>query len=275
MRIRRTLISHLNRFPKLKSKLRILRNHLFALVGASSQYTILQGKRAIKEAERLRYSWQSDIVPQRQRMMVEPQLELYKAGRDVDVFDVFVDALRALPDLRSRASLLEVGCSSGYYAEVIELAGLQIRYSGCDYSTAFILMAREKYPFIDFKVEDATALHYANESFDIVVSGCCLLHIPEYQKAVVETARVSRCYAVFHRTPVVWGQPERYYYKKAYGIETIEIHFNESEFLSLLSRNSLELIATYTLSENCSDHEGKQGQAIRTYVCRKKINDNS
>jgi ubiquinone/menaquinone biosynthesis C-methylase UbiE len=275
MKLRVNILSLLNYFPQFKKILRIVRDYLFKLIGISSQYIVLQGENIKTESFRLKNSWKNDVVPQRQRVHVEHQLGLYKKGNRVDVFDVFVRALRALPKQCSGSSLLEVGCSSGYYFEVIELAGLHIRYSGCDYSSSFIKMAREKYPSIDFEVEDASDLSYADESFDIVVSGCCLLHIPGYSVAVAEAARVARRYVLFHRTPVVWGQTEQFYYKKAYGIETIEIHFNESEFLSLLSRNSLELIATYTLSENCSDHEGKQGQAIRTYVCRKKINDNS
>jgi len=59
------------------------------------------------------------------------------------------------------------------------------------------------YPAIRFDVEDATRLRYNSDSFDIVVSGCCLLHISEYEKAIAEAARVSREFVVFHRTPVL------------------------------------------------------------------------
>lgn len=267
--MRAALNSLLKHFPCLKSVLREGRDHLFALVGASSRYVVLHGAKANTEAERLKKSWQSDELPQRQRVLVEEQLEVYRSGGSVDVFDVLVSALRALPDLRYGSSLLEVGCSSGYYSEVLDVAGLPIRYVGCDYSTAFISLAREKYPQVEFVIEDATALHHADASFDVVVSGCCLLHIPEYSKAVAETARVARRYVIFHRTPVVWGQPERWYLKKAYGIETVEIHFNEPEFLGLLSRSGVELISVNTLSEERADHTGNQGRAIRTYVCRK------
>ena len=110
------------------------------------------------------------------------------------------------------------------------------------------------------------SLRYPAASYDMVVSGCCLLHIPEYQAAVAETARVARRYAIFHRTPVVLGQPNKYYRKQAYGVETVEIHFNEPQFLELLASSGLELIATYTLDE--SVHSGV-GSATRTYVCRK------
>jgi SAM-dependent methyltransferase len=268
--MRAVVVSLLSHFPLLKSTLRRLRDCLFALRGTSSRYVALNGEKANTEAVRLRNSWQSEALPQRQRVLVEQQLDHYKAGGRIDVFDVFVEALRALPNLCPKASLLEVGCSSGYYSEVIELAKLPIQYVGCDYSSAFIRMAREKYPAVDFAVEDAVALRYANASFDVVVSGCCLLHIPEYSKAVAEAVRVARRYVIFHRTPVVWGQPERWYRKKAYGIETVEIHFNETEFLELLSTSGLELIAVHDLGEEPTDDTGRQGQAIRTYLCKKK-----
>lgn len=260
----------LNRFPGLKRVLRGVRNLLLPCAGVSSGYVNLQGEEADAEGQRLRNSWQDDALPKRQRELVDQQLHQYRSGARIDVFDVFVDSVRALPDLAPGASLLEVGCSSGFYSEVVEIAGLQVGYSGCDYSDAFIRLAKEKYPAVAFAVEDATALHYRDRSFDIVVSGCCLLHIPEYAKGVAETARVAHQYAIFHRTPVVWGQSEQWYRKQAYGVETVEIHFNEPEFLALLDNNGLELIATHTLSEESTDATRAQGHASRTYVCRKK-----
>ncbi len=268
--MRALIISVLNRFPWLKRLLRNVRNQLFPEAGVSSKYVSLQGEEADATGQRLRNSWQDDALPKRQRTLVDQQLSQYRAGASIDVFDVFVDAVRALPDLEPGSSLLEVGCSSGFYSEVAEIARLPVGYVGCDYSDAFIQLAKEKYPAVAFSVADATALHYGDCSFDIVVSGCCLLHIPEYAKGVAETARVARRYAIFHRTPVVWGQPEQWYRKQAYGVETVEIHFNEPEFLTLLDDNGLELIATYTLSEDDINNNRTKGNASRTYVCRKK-----
>lgn len=268
--MRAAIVFVLNRFPGLKRVLRGARNRLFPGAGVSVNYVNLQGADADAEGQRLRNSWQGDALPQRQRELVDHQLRQYRSGARIDVFDVFVDSLRALPDLAPGDSLLEVGCSSGFYSEVVTIAGLPIKYSGCDYSPHFIEMAREKYPSVPFAVEDATTLHYTDHCFDIVVSGCCSLHIPEHTKAVEETARVASRYAIFHRTPVVWGQPDQWYRKQAYGVETVEIHFNEPEFLALLARNGLELIATHTLSEECVDASCTQGHASRTYVCRKR-----
>lgn len=265
------IVSMLNRSPGLKRVLRTVRNRMYPGAPVSSHYVPLQEGEADAEGKRLRAAWQDDVLPSRQRELVEQQLRQYRAGARIDVFDVFVDSLRALPDLASGMTLLEIGCSSGFYSEVLDIAGLPLKYAGCDYSPAFIQMAREKYPGMQFAVEDATALHHPDSSFDVVVSGCCLLHIPEYKAAMAETTRVCRHYAVFHRTPVVWGEPEQWYRKQAYGVETVEIHFNEPEFLALMDRNGLELLAAHTLHEESQDPDGARGHAVRTYVCRKKV----
>ncbi|WP_345796633.1 class I SAM-dependent methyltransferase [Castellaniella sp. MT123] len=260
------LRSLLNRFPRLKAEFKRLRKLLGQQGGVSSNYVLMKAEEAVSEAVRLRDAWQSNALPHRQRELVNGQLAAYRNGESIDVFDVMIQALRVLPTNVCGMSVLEVGCSSGFYSEVFEIAGLAVSYVGCDYSEAFIGLARQKYPTLRFDVEDATALKYAESVFDIVISGCCLLHIPEYEAAVAETARVARRYVIFHRTPVVLGQPNVYYRKQAYGVETMEIHFNEPQFLELLARQGLELIAIYTLDESV---RGGVGSANRTYVCKK------
>lgn len=260
----------LNRFPRFKTGLKRLNSRFFSTAGVSSNYISLGAEEAIAVSARLRDSWRNVALPQRQRKLVDQQLHQYRNGRKIDVFDVFVDILSSLPELERGASLLEVGCSSGFYSEVIEISRMPITYSGCDYSEAFIDLAKAKYPAIDFSIEDATNLSYSENSFDVVLSGCCLLHIPEYAKGIEETARVARKYAIFHRTPVVWGQPEQRYRKQAYGVETFEIHFNESDFIALLNANGFELISAHTLFEEIEDTCCPKGCAIRTYLCRKE-----
>lgn len=258
------------RFPALIRFLKEARNRFFPNRAVSSHYKKLNSDEVVIDGQRLRNNWQDVNLPHRQRELVEQQLNLFRSGSQIDVYDVFVQALRELPKPIDNLTLLEVGCSSGFYSEVLEIAGLPIKYSGSDYSESFIKMAKKIYPSLNFFIEDATDLHQTDRSFDIVVSGCCLLHIPEYTKAVQETARVARTYAIFHRTPVVWGKPEQWYRKQAYGVDSVEIHFNESDFLELLDRSGLELIATYTLDEASIDLSQTKGHANRTYVCRKK-----
>lgn len=257
----------LNRFPRLKSLLKRGLQLVMPGLGVSTHYVEMARDEVGRESVRLRTAWKDDDLPVRQREFVDRQLAAYRGGDTVDVFDVMVRSLRDLQDGAGKRRVLEVGCSSGYYSEVFEIAGLDVDYAGCDYSDAFIAMARQRYPLLQFDLQDATALGYADNTFDVVISGCCLLHIPEYQAAVAETVRVASSYAIFHRTPVVIGQPNKYYRKQAYGVETVEVHFNEPRFLQLLADSGLELLATYTLDETVSHGAGS---ATRTYVCRKK-----
>jgi SAM-dependent methyltransferase len=264
--MRSSLRSWVNRFPRIKAQIKHWLAWVHPAGAVSSNYVPLTESEKTEEVSRLRAAWQDSALPRRQRNLVDDQLAAFRRGQAVDVFDVMTQALRALPSDIRGMSVLEVGCSSGFYSEVFEIAGLGITYSGCDYSDAFIALARQKYPALRFAVEDATAMNYRDDAFDTVISGCCLLHIPEFRAAVAETARVARRYAIFHRTPVVLGQPNQYFRKRAYGVETVEIHFNEPEFLALLASSRLELIAIYTLNETV---QGGVGSASRTYVCRK------
>ena len=264
------MLSLLRRFPRTKALLKRLRGELFPPSSVSSNYVEMAIGESDAESARLRRAWQADELPQKQRKLVDRQLADYKAGVPIDVFDVLVQAMQrpaaSLSVSGSSMTVLEVGCSSGFYSEVFDIAGMDLRYTGADYSMAFVALAKYKYPTLRFDVEDATALSYARGAFDVVISGCCLLHIPEYKAAVAETARVARKYAIFHRTPVVWGEPDKYYRKLAYGVETVEIHFNEPQFLDLLHLNGLHLIEKWTLSEDGSDDHGS---AVRTYLCRR------
>lgn len=267
-RIKALVRRQLNRLPRLKALLKRLFRAVSPSGGVSTDYVEMEISEAGGESARLRDAWQADDLPQRQRKLVDGQLAEFRRGTPVAVFDVIVQALLHLaPKGENRPmTLLEVGCSSGYYAEVLEIAGVNATYAGCDYSEAFIAMARQKYPALRFDVEDGTALRYEENAFDVVISGCCLLHIPEYELAVAETARVAREYAIFHRTPVVIGEPNKYYRKRAYGVETVEIHFNEPQFLALLAASGLQVIDTHTLAETLV---AGVGSASRTYVCRK------
>lgn len=265
--MRKQIRALLNRFPRLKALLKRGMRVILPGRGVSTHYVEMAANETGSESVRLRMAWLNNDMPARQRELVDRQLAAYHRGDEVDVFDVLVESLRDLQGVAVPMRVLEVGCSSGYYSEVFKIAKLDVDYTGCDYSEPFVALARQRHPEWPFDVQDATALVYADNAFDVVISGCCLLHIPEYQIAVAETARVASRYAIFHRTPVVLGQPNKYYRKQAYGVETVEIHFNEPQFLQLLADSGLELLATHTLDETVSHGVGS---ATRTYVCRKK-----
>jgi 2-polyprenyl-3-methyl-5-hydroxy-6-metoxy-1,4-benzoquinol methylase len=258
------LRSYLNRHPRLKAAAK-------ALLGArstpsvSTNYVELDAGILQTVETELQGAWKHNSLPERQRKLVNSQLKSYLAGEPVIVFDTLVEALKRLPPAE-RTTLLEIGCSSGYYSEVLAARGIDARYHGCDYSTAFIDLARRCYPEVVFDVMDATQLGYADGQFDVVVSGSCLLHIPDYPTTIAETARVASHYAIFHRTPVLHKSATRHFTKDAYGVKTIEIHFNEKELVRLFAQNRLQVVDILTI-----DAGGRNGDAfaVKTYVCRK------
>jgi ubiquinone/menaquinone biosynthesis C-methylase UbiE len=74
---------------------------------------------------------------------------------------------------------------------------------GLDPSAVFIEKARELaqgYPQLSFRVGDARALPFADDSLDLVVFHTTLCHVPEAERALREARRVLRaggCLAIF------------------------------------------------------------------------------
>jgi ubiquinone/menaquinone biosynthesis C-methylase UbiE len=207
-------------------------------------------------------------IPARQWALVERELADYRAGGTNAAFDALVKILtHNVPALADR-SLLEIGCSSGYYSEVLRCRGVAASYQGCDFSPAFVGLARKTYPSVRFDVEDATRLSFPSNAFDIVVSGCCLLHIAHYEKAIAEAARVSNDFVVFHRTPTLHMIGPLYYTKKAYGVEMLEIHFNEQQLVRMFVAHGLNVI---DINSHASMMESGQTERLyyKTYLCRK------
>lgn len=250
---------------RLKHELGAVRGHAPQV---SSGYKELAGAEAVA-APGLADAWRSEEIPRRQRELVDRQLADYRSGAPNPVFDALVDVLKSSGVAAEGGQLLEIGCSSGYYSEVLRLRGLdRIAYRGCDYSPAFVQLARECYPDTPFDVGDATALTYDAGAFDIVVSGCCILHIADYDKAIAEAARVSRKYVVFHRTPVLHAGGPVYYTKLAYGVETLEIHFNEQSLVDAFARHGLKPVAINTHALSWDAARG-DALAMKTYLCVK------
>jgi ubiquinone/menaquinone biosynthesis C-methylase UbiE len=89
--------------------------------------------------------------------------------------------------------LLDVGCGVGAAAcAVADRWGLQV--VGVDIDPAQIEAARgsTKLPNLSFEVMDATDLKFSDGEFDIVVSSMATHHVPRWETALAEMARVLR-----------------------------------------------------------------------------------
>jgi SAM-dependent methyltransferase len=209
--------------------------------------------------------WQDPSIPRLQRNLVEGELANMRAGRAPRVYTVAADALQAA-DLRD-PSVLEIGCASGYYSEVFRhMVDAKLRYTGVDYSSALIGEARATYSDVPFAVADGSRLPFCDEAFDVAISGCVLLHMPEYAASIRETFRVTSSHAIFHRTPVVATGDTTWLRKRAYGVEVVELVFNEDELRALFAASGAEVAMTWEVERHQLPGIAEAVRVV-TYLC--------
>lgn len=204
--------------------------------------------RQITEAEAMQHqhpdAWRDPSIPAKQLELTDNELWDWNNGHPIAPFDALRACMQAIP----AGTVLEVGCGVGHNADVVKASG-DFTYTGVDYSEDFIRVAKERRGWFDFAVMDALMLDYQDKQFDTVISGCVLLHIVNWRTALSEAARVARKFLVLHRTPTTHGETA-YYFKKAYGVECVEICFNESELLEEASRCGFKLGCAYPVAGN-------------------------
>ncbi|MCU7513958.1 MAG: glycosyltransferase [Ignavibacteria bacterium] len=243
---KRTLTEH-TYLLRMTQTSEILERHLCyknCILKAPEMDKISYGYSALKESdvtEKMTSAWKDDSIPEKQRALVQQELKEMYAGKAPKPFTVLADLLN--PYMGNKASILEIGCASGYYYEILEyLLNRRIKYTGVDYSNALIEMAKKIYPKVPFYEADGAAMPFDDLSFDVSISSCILLHVPNYKEHIKETARLTKKYIIAHRTPVCKKRSNQLQKKYAYGIETMELIFNEQDFLDEFRKNNFHLI---------------------------------
>ncbi|HUP59016.1 MAG TPA: class I SAM-dependent methyltransferase [Thermoanaerobaculia bacterium] len=227
---------------------------------SSAEYEIIDGTDA-DAAD----GWRSPEIAARQHEQYGVLLRDVRAGRARADLRAAADAVREAGIHDSR--VVEIGCGSGYYSEILAALTGSLRYLGIDYSAAMIRLARKAYPRERFVVADAARLPLANGSCDVALSGNSLMHIPAYAGAVKEMARVARRWCVFHAVPVLEQRATTRLRKKAYGTTVFELTFNRAELESLfadagLAVRSVREVFPYDLSHVLGEHT-----RLLTYAC--------
>jgi ubiquinone/menaquinone biosynthesis C-methylase UbiE len=165
--------------------------------------------------------------------------------------------------------VIEVGCGSGYYGELLEVLAGPLDYTGVDYSDTMIAAARSYYPRTSFLVGDGSRLPFTDGCCDVVFSGNSLMHIPAYEAAVAEAARIARKWCVYHSVPVMENRPTTRMHKRAYGADVFEVVFNRAEIESLFRANRLTIESAretipYDLVQVLNERT-----TLMTYACSK------
>lgn len=212
--------------------------------------------------------WTASVVASRQHEIFAPLIQQARAGNPRLDFRVAADAVAATHEVNPR--VLEIGCGSGYYGEILpRLLGRAISYVGVDYSTAMTALARQMYPATEFVAGDALALPVATSSCDICLSGTSLMHIPDYRNAVKEMVRVSSRWCIFHTVPVMSHRATLVLSKLAYGERVPEIIFNRRMLEGLFAEAGLTIRSVReSFPYDVSPVVGEKTTTL-TYLCEK------
>jgi len=91
-------------------------------------------------------------------------------------------------------TVLEVGCGTGSFFEVLRDSGWIGKYKGTDYTERFVDTCKKNFPGINWEVQDARKLKEKDNSWDAIVLVHTLDHIDKYYEALEEAYRVCKKY---------------------------------------------------------------------------------
>ncbi|MDJ0857634.1 MAG: methyltransferase domain-containing protein [Dinoroseobacter sp.] len=93
-----------------------------------------------------------------------------------------------LSALRPGSRVLDLCCGHGNISEALLKDGHAV--TGLDFSDTMLMLARARIPGGDFQKGDAQNLPFEDNSFDAVICGFGLMHVPDQPAALAEIARV-------------------------------------------------------------------------------------
>lgn len=176
-------------------------------------------------------------IPAKQWEVAKRQLEAFRQGKPLPIWEAVGEALcRLRAGWRlDEVTLLDAGSSSGYFSEIIEYyVPNWVKYRGLDYNPYMLKVAAKHYPDVQVDLGDIRDTGYEDRAFDVVMTGCVVNHVYDWQEAVRELARVAKHYLLFHRLPFANG-PTRFEDAEAYGHPVLAVFFNEDEFGRVLA----------------------------------------
>ena len=107
-----------------------------------------------------------------------------------------------LPD--SGHAVLDLCCGHGAMTSALCARGCSV--TGLDFSSAMLAHAARRAPEAQFKEGDAQELPFDDASFDVILSNCGIMHLPDQPRALAEARRVLRPKGVFAMT--AWFGPD-------------------------------------------------------------------
>ncbi len=126
------------------------------------------------------------------------EIAFFDAHAESDEYDVFtpqanerlIAAFMQLSGLPRDARVVDLGCGSGVFAELLRRAGYQS--VGLDISPKLVALGRRKYPGLELIEGDAENLPFENASLDGVLLSGLVHHFPDPRRLASEVKRVLK-----------------------------------------------------------------------------------
>ncbi|KZB70941.1 MULTISPECIES: bifunctional 2-polyprenyl-6-hydroxyphenol methylase/3-demethylubiquinol 3-O-methyltransferase UbiG [Thalassospira] len=121
-------------------------------------------------------------------------VNIFAQKSPADFFETEKKFLRPIASRLER--VLDVGCATGRFLELLKSLGFSGDYSGIDISEKNIHLARENYPENEFFFGNASDFDF-NEEFDIVNATGVFQHDPNFEGLLNMMLSASRKYVLF------------------------------------------------------------------------------
>jgi hypothetical protein len=135
-------------------------------------------------------------------------------------------------------NLMEIGCANGYNQKFISEIKPDIKYIGVDKSIELITLRNTKLNMIN---ADATNLPFKNRSIEVLLDGATLIHILEWEKALLNYFRVAKNLIILHSITIIEENHNILLEKYAYGQKIYEICFSRELLHKKIKENGFIL----------------------------------
>lgn len=215
-------------------------------------------------------NWTREEIAIQQRELVDQQLDSMMNGHAPHHFEVIGSVVKWLKN-HSKArqlTLLDAGCASAYYWQIVEhyLPGF-FKYTGVDFSFPMLELAGQYYPDIELIQADLRMMtEIGTDSYQVVMSGAALMHIKEWERVLVDLARISSDWLLLHRTWLLAEPgPTQIKIGQAYGHCVWYITFEFDQVLAILDECGFAL-----KHSRFSGEDAGPGKNVMTLLFRKE-----
>lgn len=133
------------------------------------------------------------------------------------------------------ARVLEIGCGSGFYTQILYDLGVK-KYLGVDITDVLFPELQNKFPQFEFSRKDITSDKIEGD-FDLIVMIDVIEHIVKCSKFTAAMNNVKSCLApsgVFVVAPLVEVERKELFYVNFWGVDNLKPEFNGYDFGGLV-----------------------------------------